>query len=710
MQLIRLCICLVLLGVLPQLGFAQLGGLFGGGGGGGFGGLSNLGNSFSSIGSGGSDSLAERDFEAEKVRLAYHRFFERKFFPVDDSSFNPRREEFFIPYGKNPLGNYGNAIYDYVFDLDKRYRPGPNLKVSPYDFYRLEKEQIRIYDAIRPFGSLGYLVGSMQQQIISGSYTQNITNYLNVFFDYQFSNSPGYFKNQTANNSKLALGFQYRAYKQRYLLTAFMIRNNMVSNENSGVVDDSTVKGTDQQVYLSDRTTIPVRLGDNIGYSTNPFNLTLYKGRREKSLLTYVENAYRFGVVDSVWSKDSVKIFVFKPKITASHILEYETIEHSFLDNTASVDKEYYQTYLPSIPLDKLADTLRIMDKWNILRNKLQLRYFPKLGQNDFYWQAQLGYESMRGHWKFNSDSSSQLLFNLYVGSELQTLIKKWDLRLKAFAKYYFAGANINDVKLAASLYKKLKNNWGTLQGDISILRTRPLGFNWQYSAFNRYAMNRSANQSRFNALQIWNVTLNWELLRWNLFVKLRWNRLKNYVYQNNHDQKIQYVPFLDIPQLELSYLHKFPHGLFLLNQLTLQPSIANLSLVQVKSFSPPLELPLLHTLHKFYFEHNFLGYLRFVVGIELRWNSPYYAPLYNPVYASLVQQKSQILYNLPQIHLFMKTRIRKKFSFTLRVENLNSLRIADGSLGPTNNNFILPNYPLYGMIVQAGIVWDFVN
>lgn len=301
MQIFRLGICLFLCIALPGFSWAQLGGILSGGG---VGALGNLGNNFSNFGSDGKDSLAERDFEAEQVRLSYHRLFDRKFFPIDDSSFNPRREEFFIPYGKIPLGNYGNAIYDYVFDLDKRYTAGANFHVSPYDFYRLDKNHIRIYDAIRPFGSLGYLIGSMQQQILSGSYTQNLTNNLNIFFDYQFSNSPGYFKNQTANNSKLSLGFQYRAYGQRYLLTAFIIRNNMVSNENNGVVDDDFVKNTDQEAFLSDRSTIPVRLGDNIGYTNNPFDLVLHKGRREKNFLVYVENSYRFGTVDSLWSRD----------------------------------------------------------------------------------------------------------------------------------------------------------------------------------------------------------------------------------------------------------------------------------------------------------------------------------------------------------------------------------------------------------------------
>lgn len=707
MQIFRLGICLFLYIALPGFSWAQLGGILSGGG---FGAFSNLGNNFSNFGSGGKDSLVERDFEAEQVRLSYHRLFDRKFFPIDDSSFNPRREEFFIPYGKNPLGNYGNAIYDYVFDLDKRYTAGANFHVSPYDFYRLDKNHIRIYDAIRPFGSLGYLIGSMQQQILSGSYTQNLTNNLNIFFDYQFSNSPGYFKNQTANNSKLSLGFQYRAYGQRYLLTAFIVRNNMVSNENNGVVDDDFVKNTDQEAFLSDRSTIPVRLGDNIGYTNNPFDLVLHKGRREKDFLVYVENSYRFGVVDSLWSRDSVRVFVFNPKITASHLLEYETVEHSFLDNTPSADQEYYQKYLPSIPLDKLQQNLRITDKWSIVRNKLQLRYFPKRGVNDLYWQTQLGNELMRGNWLFNSDSSSKLLFNLYLSGEFQALTKKDSLRFRLSGIYYFAGANINDVKIGVSVQKKMQRKWGNLSGELSFLRTRPLDFNWQYSAFNYYSMDRFANQGKFNPLQIWNATVSWELLRRNLSFRLRWTRMKNYIYQINYDQKLQYQPFLDIPQIELSYLHSFSHGFFLFNRLTLQPSVFNFSFTRIKSFSPPLELPLFHTQHKFYFEHNFLGYLRFVVGMELRWNSPYYSPGYNPVYAMLVQQKTKILYNFPQIHLFMKTRIRNKFSFTARVENLNSLRIAAGTLSPTNNNFVLPNYPLYAMIVQGGIVWDFVN
>lgn len=709
----RLCISVVLLVVLPVALFGQFGGGgFGGGnsGGGGFGGggigtLTNIGNKFGNLGSMGKgmDSLQERDFEAEKVRLSYHRLFERKFFPVDDSSFNPRREEFFIPYGKNPLGNYGNAVYDYVFDLDKHYAPGPNLHFSPYSFYRLDKSQIRIYDAIRPFGSLGYLIGSLQQQILSGSYTQNISNRFNIFFDYQFANSPGYFKNQTANNSKLALGFQYRAYKQRYLLTAFIIRNNVVSNENAGVVSDEMVKNTEEQVFLTDRTTIPVRLGDNVGYTTNPFNLTLFKGRREKGFLTFVENAYRIGKTDSTFSPDSTKIFIFKPRITASHILEYETVEHSFLDNSAGSDLLFYRNNLPSIPVDSLRGKLRITDKWRIIRNKLQLRYFPKLGNNDFFWQAQLGYDAMRGTWLFNQDSSSRNLFNLYTTGLLQMLVKKWNFTLRAFGTYYFAGLNLNDFKLGAMAQKQL-GKWGTISTLLSILRTRPLAFQHNYSAFNRYSM----AQNEFNSLQIWNATIKWDLPCYNLELELKWNRLKNYVYQQSFDKQSQYTPFLDIPQLEIKYLLPLPYGFALFNHITLQPSI-NPS-TDSRSFSVPLELPLLHTFHRFYYEHNFLGYLRLLLGLELRWNTPYYAPIFNPVYASLVQQKNQVLYNLPQIHMFMKTRIRKKFSLTIRVENLNSLRFAGGFFGPTNNNFVLPNFPLYAMIVQGGVVWDFVN
>lgn len=696
---IRLLIFLTVLCILPLIAQAQFGSLGST--------FSNLGSNLSSgFGGQGEDtsSLAveERDYETERIRLQYKTLFGTYFTNAADSDFNPKREQFFYPYGQTALSNHGNAVYSYVYD--GHIKPGLNLHQSPYHLYRTNLEDIRVYAAEKPFGSLGYVFGAREQQLLSGVYTQNISSGLNIFFDYRFSNSPGFFKNQNTNNSQLSGGVHYKNVAGTYLLTAAYIRNNMVSNENGGIVNKDDITGSDVEAF-NDRTTVPVMLGDAVGYNTNPFNLTLNKGRKQNSNVLYVANTYSVGARDSVYGPDSLLMRIFKPRLSFTHSLEYSTQENMFLDHSAETDQRFYNTFYPSLPAGLLTQTLLIRDKWNILSNRVSVRYLPNANDLKSFVNARICYDAMRDSMMVNTAlPDAPYLFNLSADGNLRIHSKKINAQVGLYGQYYLAGLNRNDFQVSAQLTKRIANTRLFVHADYT--RSTPVHFFRRYSAFNVFRMDRE----QFSPLLSFRVYARWVVPRYKVSLSVGWNRVANYVWQNKFDRAQQLTAAINIPSVEVTKHFDFGRYFHLRTRTTIQPPINLFGFAGDKAYSDVLNLPLLYTFNEVYFQKTFKKTFLVQTGAEIYYHTPFFAPLYSPVYAHFVYQNHSVLGRIPQVHLYAKTRVNRKFSLVLRLENVNAIEFANGTIQTNNNLFTITGYPYAELTYSIGIVWDFVN
>ena len=121
--------------------------------------------------------------------------------------------------------------------------------------------------------------------------------------------------------------------------------------------------------------------------------------------------------------------------------------------------------------------------------------------------------------------------------------------------------------------------------------------------------------------------------------------------------------------------------------------------------------MPLFFTHQRFGFEGN-LGFknLVFSTGLEGRYHTSYKADNYSPLQSQFFYQDTQtISLELPDIAAYVHFRIRS-FTTYFRVENLNTMRVKDGSFGFTNNNLAAPDYPYPGAQIRLGIFWGFIN
>lgn len=704
-QRVARTLSVVCLGCWWGLGAAQFGSLGNFMNGGSFSNLSNFGGGmtggFSSTQGNTPDSLQERDYESERARLTYAHLFEPKFRKTDDSAFNPKREQIYVPYGRSPLGVYGNAVYNYVFDFS--WQPGLNLDQSPYRYYKTRLEDIRLYQAERPFSALTYVAGSKEQQMLAASYTQNFLPNLNVFFDFNFVNTPGFFKNQRANNSNLDLGLHYHTLNGQYDLVTVFLKNGVVSNENGGVADDAYIHTTTEPAYLSDRSTVPVRLGDLVGYSLNPFDLSLSKGRQEEGTLFFMQNTFNLGQRKDFLGPDSVRVSVFVPRLRFYHTMKYETLRFSFIDASPRSETNFYNTY-PNIPAELWqADTLRMTDKWSVWSNTLGFRLFPKYNQPQWYWQGELGHEWARDSVLFNRSVTVKSLQNLLVRGVLSTEIRATKTLLQAYGVYYWFGYNVNDFKLGAEIKQNLSKNFGWLRAKAELVRATPSRFNRVLSAFNTYRM----PQDRFTPLLYAYMGLRWEMPRYNFFVHLHYYRIKNYVYATEAPLSRQFSDAIDVPQLEIGKLFTFWRRFHIFSRTTLQPPFAFFG---AQKADKVLQLPLLYTSARMYYENYFKKMFLVAAGVEINYHTPFAAPAYTPLYAAYVYQNGFILSNLPQINLFIKSRINRRVTLSWRLENLNTITFVNGALYYANNNFTVLHHPFSELSFQFAIVWDLVN
>ncbi|HZG00841.1 MAG TPA: putative porin, partial [Chitinophagales bacterium] len=192
--------------------------------------------------------------------------------------------------------------YYFVDDLDKRdvidtstvlfhrYHPGfdefneahtgnlgaPSFRLSPqllrqtgyrvglnaYDAYFYTPENLPLFATRRPYTSLEYVLGIKNEQMFSGTHTQNITPHYNFNVRFNRLGSDGTFSRQRADYFNLAVGQSFFMPDKRYYAQALVYQNRATLQQNGGITIplDSAY---DNQSYF-DKLLVPVRFDSSL--------------------------------------------------------------------------------------------------------------------------------------------------------------------------------------------------------------------------------------------------------------------------------------------------------------------------------------------------------------------------------------------------------------------------------------------------------------
>ncbi|HEY1113263.1 MAG TPA: putative porin [Chitinophagaceae bacterium] len=650
---------------LPGLGGRQLPRLGGGGGGGG-------------------DSLQRRDQHADSITIVFN-YLDSTRINRFDSSIREYYDRFPIPYTYHYLGNAGTAARPILF------RPQGHAGWDPgfhaYDVYRFNLQGARFFNTTRPYTELGYTLGSQSQQFIDLVHTQNFKPYWNASIQYRLITSPGFFLNQRTAHNSYRLTSWYQSPNKRYNNYVVVLGNKQEAAENGGIQTDKD--------YLSlpeydRRFTIPVRIGNDVEYTTSPFSGgsdELFVGTRYGELNALLRQQYDFGRKDSLVT-DSTVIPLFYPRVRFEHTINYSKQQFEFRDEAA--DSTYYATFYNDTTIRGSGrDTVGYLDKWRQLSNDFSIYQFPDAKNLQQFIKVGLQYQWLSGELK----GGTETFYNLVAHGEYRnrTRNQKWDM--EALGQLWWVGHNAGDYHALVSLRRLLSTKLGSLQVGFENTNRSP---SFVYDQRSHFYIGAPASFNKENRTHFFGRVINPAL---KLQLGADYYLIGNYLYFENLYQPAQYGSLFNVLMVHASKTFRVARNLNWYSEASLQQKAGN----------APVNIPLVFTRNRLAFEGNFYRNLHLSTGLEMRYHTPYRMDNYSPALGQFANQDSVRIANRPDISAFMHFRIRS-FKAYARLENLNTVNFGPTGFGFDRHNFASPGYPYPGLVFRLSIFWSFVN
>ncbi|GAA4313323.1 putative porin [Compostibacter hankyongensis] len=660
-------LCLGLCGTAAAQGIGgRLGNMTNGGG------LAN--NPFSHRGGEGKDSLSRPHKHVEEnITIHYQYLDDVKTYSLDTSINDFYR---YIPLKDHDayLGNLGTPTRSLIYEPS--LQPGWDPGFHAFDDYRLTLDRTPFYETTRPYTVLEYLIGAKQEQMIDVFHTQNPRDNFNFGFHYRKINAPGYFRNQNTNDDSYNVFLHYNTRNKRYNLYASFISNKLNTGENGGIRNDSLLTDPD----FTDRRTIPTNLGGDdpspVGFFSTP--IATKSAFKETGFL--FRQQYDWGKGDTLQINDTTRKYIFNPVFRVEHTLRTGKIAATYSDSISGETPDYY---LFKYDLDNL-DGGKVLAEhnWTYFSNDLSVMQFPVRGNLAHFLKAGASYETVRGQFLYNSLSFSNILGHFEYHNTTKN--RKWEL--DALGQLYLAGNNFGDYHISGSLSRYLNDKLGDVKVAFGNVNQTP-SFVYRFFQSNRFlSLNTDLKKSNTTLLQF--IADNQEL-KYHLAVN--YYLLTNYTYFKSFLESGQYSTAFNL--LQVLFSKQFTLGHF--------NWYVDLAYQQTDG-AAPLHVPNFWTRNRFTFEGTFFKNLILCTGVELRYNTAYYADDYSPVLQQFVSQRVEKIGNdYPDVGAFIHFRI-KTFTAFVRAENLNAF---------VGRNIIqIPHYPYPDFAFRVGLKWGYIN
>lgn len=642
--------------------------------------IPNIGNRSLPTAGQATDSFEKRDKFADSITITF-RYLDSSRTNSFDTSISDFYQRYPIPYTYHYLGNPGAAAHSILFA--PREQAGWDPGLHAYEVYKFHMDKARFFNTTRPYTELGYVLGSQTQQFIEILHTQNLKPYWNASFHYRMLNSPGFFKNQRTAHNNYQFTSWYQSRNKRYNNFLVLLGNKLRASENGGIRTDANYLDDPE---FSDRFGVPVKLGNDVAFSRNPFgSAEQVVGNRYGETSVLLRQQYDLGRKDSIVT-DTTVIPLFFPRLRFEHTVNYNKQNYEFRD--FSGDTAFYQLSYAGSTITGNGDTLMLVDNWNMLSNDFSIYQFPDARNQQQFFKVGLQYQWIRG--ELYADEHT--FYNLIAHGEYRNRSRnqKWDI--EAFGRLWANGRNAGDYHAHVSLQRLISSRLGSLQVGFSNINRSP---SFVYDQRSSFYLAAPASFNKENTTHLFARAIN-PLLR--LQLGADYYLVGNYLYFTDFYKQGQQSALFNVLRLSALKTFKFGRYFNLYSEVYLQQKAGN----------SPVNIPLVFTRNRLAFEGNFYRNLHLSTGIEMRYHTPYKADNYSPVIGQFFYQDAARLENRPDVNAFLHFRIRRFRAYT-RLENLNTVRFANG-FEFKEHNFGAPDYPYPGLVFRVGIYWSFVN
>jgi hypothetical protein len=556
------------------------------------------------------------------------------------------------------FANVGLAHKNLVFqpDLSDGFYTG----MHAFDAYTFDDENTRYFRHLIPVTYLSYMNGGKKEQLFRVIHSHTIKRTVTIGVDFSLINSPGTYQNQKSDDKSVVLTGQYFTKNLRFGAIANYHHNKFIVKENGGIVSDSIFE-------------------NKIETDTRLFDVNLTTAQNLVKEAGVLVNSY-FYLSGKPEMKDST---ITKPPTfhagRISYTFRYTKQIQAYTDKDPLA--EFYAPYRPLIDSVKTYDSLQVQSydnyiAWSNLR----------MGDRPLHKYLLITF-AIENKQSTISDSISQRKFKTWI-PQASVIIRPYGLMaIDLSGKLTLGDFNSGGFILKGMASQSLKGKKDTL-GSINlsfVTASQEAGyffsnFRSNYFRWDTSFVNQIIQQAAFS-IDVKGAE-----------AKLEYNLVKNYVYFDQSAQPAQYSGTINI--IKASLMDEFRWKVWGINAQLIYQMNSNKEIVRVPAFMARVSfcptLPL------------FQNACILQPGIDLFYNTAYYASAYMPATRSFYLQDEKKIGNYAYMDVFVNLMI-KRFRIFAKYEHLNAL-------WGENRYYTVPHYPMQGGIFKYGLSWSFYD
>ncbi len=582
---------------------------------------------------------------------------------IDTSLYNRHNIDPSFGVGKYyaSLGNIGLPAKDLIFR--SKTSEGFNYVNSSLELYTYNNKDVKYYRVFRPFTDILYAMGPKKENTLRLIHTQNLSRGLNIGLNFKFINAPGSYQQQFSDNKNLYVTTRYSTRNGRYGFIANYIHDKLIVEENGGNKSDSAFKYS----LEVNRALIDINLSD----AQN----TLKKGG------FFLNQYFNIGKAPYI-ERDSLgkkKIHHGLPLGRITHSMQYE--RRQYIYEGVSADDEFYEGY------DEILNTTSTFDSTSITKF-----------ENEFKW-TNLGYDIQiedkpiymyfgvkHQHIEVVDTLSKQVFNHLIPKAGLSTFLFK-SFRLKVNGYYVIGDHNDGDYSLNARLSQVLgtdKKNLGIINLRAEIAKQSPSWF------YNLYHGNHFRWEEDFKAENYLNFEVKYSFK--GITAGINYQKIDNYIFMDKTAHPDQTDLTQTIYTATLDYTKKIKD--FNIDAHLIYQKAKSDSLLRVPEFIGHLSVN--------YTKSLFENATTIQPGIEIFYNTSYFADAYMPATRSFYLQNSDKIGNAVYADLYLNFII-KNTTFYFKYQHFNAALTGF-------NYYLVPHYPMHDYAIRFGLIWRFLD
>ena len=578
-------------------------------------------------------------------------------------------------------GNFGSphqSLYPrFGQNIDFDYQP------SVFGGYGYSLQNLHFYQTSRPYTVLGFFNSTVSDYQVRVVHTQNLTQRWNIALHYDLINSEGAYSNQKTLNNYLGFSTNYFSKNLRYQVKAGAVWKNLNIQENGGIAADSLFTENVQ----TNRSGIPVNMYD-AATKYNNFAVVAHQSYNfARKIGTFIHTDTVAAATDS-----SAAVITYDTTTYKGSPFNFGVISHQItLDNTkrnfyhSNIDPLYY----PNI----YVDSTNTFDSVSYLKIENMLFW-----SNDAYkdydyknpFKLSVGIRHICALKTITYGFDYGYVQSLWINSLLP--FAKADISLGKFAINLFAEKSVSnfiDIQDNNLLKGKISYTANDHVFSISAYNSHksPDLFYNNYFGNNYHWGNREYKRIRANNIEF--------EYNWKDYIELLSGvtNAQNMVWLDTNSLPFQTDQSAWLAQTRLNtnlHVGRFHWKTF--------------NLLQFTSNSDVFRVPVFACKHSFFADFKlFKNALALQAGVDLRYNTAYYADAYNPALGSFYRQDDIEIGNHIWTDIFTTLQIKHATIF-VKLLHINAL------LESTPDYFVSPHYPGYDFMVQWGFVWKFFD